>query len=131
MESCFVLVDGVRTHYWKAGSGPPLVMGQGLVADGRNWELNVPALMQHRTVYAVDMVNMGRSAHIPDAAAGLAALGDWLSRWMNAVGVAAADLVGSSHGGAVCLAFAARHTDQARSMVLFGPANLSARTPVR
>lgn len=109
-------------------------MVHGLVADGRNWELNVPVLAPLRTVYAVDMINMGLSARLPNAEAGLAATADWLARLLDALGVQAADLVGSSHGGAVSLMFAARHPARVRSMVLFDPANPYSRLaeiPVR
>ena len=98
-------------------------MVHGLVADGRSWELNVPAVAAHRTIYALDMRNMGRSARVPDAPASLAQTADWLGRVMTALGVTAADLVGSSHGGAVCLMFAARQPERVRSLVLFAPAN--------
>lgn len=129
MQSCFVQVDGAQVHYWKAGVGPPLVMVHGLVADGRNWELNAPELGHHRTIYAVDMVNMGRSAYLPDAEARLPALADWLCRVYDALHLATADLVGSSHGGAVCLSFAVRHRARVRSLVLFGAANPFCQSP--
>lgn len=129
MESCYAQVDGVAVHYWRAGSGPALVMVHGLVADGRNWELNIPALARIRTVYAIDMVNMGRSAYQPHAEATLAALGDWLARLFDALGLVAADVMGSSHGGAVCLSFAVRHPARVKSMMLFGAANPFCQRP--
>ena len=134
MESCFVSVDSVPIHYWRAGTGPALLMIHGLVADGRNWELNVPALAPLRTVYAIDMINMGQSAGGANAEARLAPTADWLARLMDALGLAEADLVGSSHGGAVCLMFAGRHPFRVRSLALFAPANpycRNAAIPVR
>ena len=129
MESCFVLVDGVRIHYRRAGVGPALLMVHGLIADGANWALNVPALTGLRTVYALDMMNMGLSERVAGVDAGLVSTADWLGRVMDALGLGEADLVGSSHGGAVCLMFAARHGSRVRSMVLFAPANPFCQKP--
>ncbi len=129
MESCFVVVDGARVHYWKAGAGPPVVMVHGLVADGASWQLNVPVLTPLRTVYAVDMLNMGFSARVEGAEAGLSATADWLGRVLDALGLGAVDLVGSSHGGAVSLMLAARQPERVRSMVLFSPANPFCQQP--
>ena len=131
LESCFVLVDDVRIHVRRAGAGPALLMVHGLIADSTNWALNVPALTGLRTVYALDLMNMGQSARVAGADAGLAATADWLGRVMDGLGLEKADLVGSSHGGAVCLMFAALHGSRVRSLVLFAQRILSARSRVR
>ncbi len=134
MESCYATVDGVPVHYVRTGSGPPVVLVHGLIADHRNWVLNMPALSEHRTVYAIDMLNMGRSGRVAAAEASLAASADWLARLLDALAIDAADLVGSSHGGAVCLMLAVRNPERVRSLILFDPANpfcQQARLPIR
>lgn len=129
LRSCFAMVDGARVHYWRAGDGPAVVLVHGLVANGLSWEQNVAALANLRTVYALDLPNMGRTERVSGVDAGLAATAAWLARFLDAVGVDEADLVGSSHGGAVCLMLAAADPGRVRSLVLFAPANPFCQLP--
>ena len=85
---------------------------------------NIEALGQVRMrVYAIDLVNMGRSQRIAGLDAGLAATADRVAAWMDAVGLDKADIAGHSHGGAVAMMLAARHPERVRSLMLFAPAN--------
>jgi 4,5:9,10-diseco-3-hydroxy-5,9,17-trioxoandrosta-1(10),2-diene-4-oate hydrolase len=123
IEEVFVLVDGVKIHYQKAGIGRPLLLLHGLVGSARNWRQNITFLSRDSSVYAVDLFNMGESERIPGLDAGLEATADRLAAYMDALGVAEADIAGHSHGGAVAMMFAARHPDRVRSLILFAPAN--------
>ena len=118
-----IVVDGVRVRYVVAGSGPALVFVHGLVGSSRNWNQNIAALARFRTVYAPDLVNMGASERVAGIDPGLEAQVDRLTRWMDAVGIGAADIVGHSHGGAISIRLAARHPGRVRRLVLFAPAN--------
>jgi 4,5:9,10-diseco-3-hydroxy-5,9,17-trioxoandrosta-1(10),2-diene-4-oate hydrolase len=123
LEEAFVLVDGVKVHYQRAGSGRPLLLLHGLVGSAKNWRQNITFLSRDSSVYAVDLFNMGESERIPGLDAGLEATADRLAACMDALGVAEADIAGHSHGGAVAMMFAARHPDRVRSLILFAPAN--------
>ncbi len=54
---------------------------------------------------------------------GLEATADRIVRFMDALGLAEADIAAHSHGGAVALMLAARHPERVRRLVLFAPAN--------
>jgi 4,5:9,10-diseco-3-hydroxy-5,9,17-trioxoandrosta-1(10),2-diene-4-oate hydrolase len=123
LEEAFVLVDGVKVHYQRAGTGRPLLLLHGLVGSAKNWRQNITFLSRDSSVYAVDLFNMGESERIPGLNAGLEATADRLAACMDALGVAEADIAGHSHGGAVAMMFAARHPDRVRSLILFAPAN--------
>ena len=64
MTEDFVVVNGVRVHFGRAGSGPPLVLVHGLVGSVANWRRNIDQLAKYATVYAVDLANMGRSERV-------------------------------------------------------------------
>jgi 4,5:9,10-diseco-3-hydroxy-5,9,17-trioxoandrosta-1(10),2-diene-4-oate hydrolase len=123
IEEAFVLVNGAKVHYQRAGTGRPLLLLHGLVGSAKNWRLNISFLSQNSTVYAVDLFNMGESDRVPGLDAGLEATADRLAAYMDAVGLDEADVSGHSHGGAIAMMFAARHPDRVRSLILFAPAN--------
>jgi pimeloyl-ACP methyl ester carboxylesterase len=118
-----VLVDGVRISYQRTGFGAPLLLVHGLVGSVGNWEQNIEAWSQVRTVYAIDQVNMGKSERVAGVDAGLEASADRVLRFMHSIGLDVADIAGHSHGGAIVMMLAERHPERVRSMVLFAPAN--------
>jgi 4,5:9,10-diseco-3-hydroxy-5,9,17-trioxoandrosta-1(10),2-diene-4-oate hydrolase len=123
IEETTVVVQGVRVHYERAGTGPALVLVHGIVGSARNWNRNIEFLSRFRTVYALDMANMGLSERVKGLDAGLEACADRLAAWMDVVGIENADVAGHSHGGATAMMLAARHPERVRRLVLFAPAN--------
>ena len=123
IEEAFVQVGGAKIHYQRAGYGRPLLLLHGLVGSAKNWRQNISFLSRDSSVYAIDLFNMGASERVPGLDAGLEATADRLATYMNAVGLAEADVAGHSHGGSVAMMFAARHPQRVRSLILFAPAN--------
>jgi len=118
-----VVVQGVRLHYQQAGTGPALILLHGIVGSGRNWNRNIEFLSNFRTVYAIDLANMGSSERVKGLDASLEACADRVAAWMDALGIESADIAGHSHGGATAMMLAARHSERVRRLVLFAPAN--------
>jgi pimeloyl-ACP methyl ester carboxylesterase len=123
VEEATVSVDGVRTFYCKAGHGPALLLLHGLVGSSLNWDQNIQFLARFRTVYAVDLANMGLSDRVAGIDPGLEASADRVAACMDALGIERADVAGHSHGGAMAMMLAARHPERVRRLVLFAPAN--------
>jgi pimeloyl-ACP methyl ester carboxylesterase len=123
VEESTVLVDGMHLYYCKAGRGPALVLVHGLVGSSGNWDQNIQFLAKFRTVYAVDLANMGYSDRVSGINPGLEATADRLAGVMEALGIQRADVAGHSHGGAISMMLAARHPEKVRRLVLFAPAN--------
>ncbi len=123
IEDAFVDVLGARVHYVHAGSGRPLVLIHGLTGSATNWRRNIDALARDASVYAIDLVNMGKSSRIWGLDAGHAATADRIAACMTALGLDQADIAAHSHGGALALMLAARHPERVRSLILFAPAN--------
>ena len=47
--------DGTRIAFWRSGTGPPLLLIHGMVADhSTTWRLVLPELEQHFTVCAMN-----------------------------------------------------------------------------
>jgi pimeloyl-ACP methyl ester carboxylesterase len=113
----------MRLFYCKAGRGPALVLVHGLVGSSQNWDQNIQFLARFRTVYALDLANMGWSDRVAGIDPSLEATADRLAAAMDALGIARADVAGHSHGGAISMMLAARHPRRVRRLVLFAPAN--------
>jgi pimeloyl-ACP methyl ester carboxylesterase len=122
-EEGFVEVAGVRVYYRHAGSGPPLLLIHGVVGSSADWRNNIDALARRGSVYAIDLVNMGRSQRVGGLDAALAATAKRIVAVVDALGLAAADVVAHSHGGAVALMLAALYPARVRRLILFAPAN--------
>ncbi len=123
IEESTVLVDGMQLHYCRAGRGPALVLVHGLVGSSQNWHQNIQFLAKFRTVYALDLANMGASERVVGLDPGLGASADRVAACMDALGIQRADVAGHSHGGSISMMLAARHPDRVRRLVLFAPAN--------
>jgi pimeloyl-ACP methyl ester carboxylesterase len=122
-EDQFVNVSGARVHYLHAGSGRPMLLIHGLVGSSAGWRNNIAALAQQASIYAIDLVNMGKSQRVRGLDAGLRATANRVVAVMDALHLDTADIVAHSHGGAVALMLAALHPRRVHSLILFAPAN--------
>jgi pimeloyl-ACP methyl ester carboxylesterase len=57
--------DGVRIAVWAGGSGPPLVLVHGSIADHTTFDAFVPSLRPHFTSFALDRRGFGDSSDSP------------------------------------------------------------------
>lgn len=120
-----VRAAGLATNYLEAGDGPPLVLihGSGPGVTGyANWRLVIPALAKQSRVLALDVAGFGYT----ERAAGVTYDMDyWLAHllgFLDALGLPRANLIGNSFGGALALAFAARHPERVDRLVMMGSA---------
>lgn len=116
-------VDGHQMHTLVAGCGDPIVLVHGLLGTADSWQALMRFLAHSGKVYALDAVGMGKSERVKGIDASLRGSARRLLRWMDAEGLRRVDLVGTSHGGAVAMCFAALYPERVRSLVLHAPAN--------
>ncbi len=109
--------DGQQIAYWRQGSGPPLLLVHGALADRVAWILIQPILAERFSVYVMDRRGRGSSgepkAHpmereFEDVVAVVDAIGEPVH------------LLGHS-GGALCALGAVLLTDRVRSLTLYEP----------
>jgi pimeloyl-ACP methyl ester carboxylesterase/DNA-binding winged helix-turn-helix (wHTH) protein len=117
--------DGVRLAYGVSGSGPPLVRAAtwmthlGYDADSAVWQHWVSDLSVRRTLIRYDERGCGLS----DREVGAFEFEDWvrdLETVVDTLDLEHFPLLGLSQGGAVAIAYAARHPERVSKLVLLG-----------
>jgi pimeloyl-ACP methyl ester carboxylesterase len=108
--------DGTRIAYWHSGTGPPLLLVHGMVADhSTTWQFVLSDLARHFTVYAMDRRGRGDSADalaydLQREAEDIVAVVKAIAEPVN--------LLGHSYGG-LCSLEAALLTPHLRKLILY------------
>ena len=107
---------------WGDAPGPPLVLIHGYTGSVHDFALHIPALAQHRRVYAIEHRGHGRSSGSGDPSTyTVDHIVDDTLAWVHDV-VAPDDepfdLLGHSMGGRVAMRFALARRDLLRSLIL-------------
>ena len=127
VEDCALTMGGHRVRYLRAGAGPAVVLVHGLLGYSFSWRFTIPALARHFTVYAPDLLGIGFSDRVPGLDCSMRATAQRMLDFIRELRLDRADLVGTSHGGAVATLMAAMAADQGtprlRRLVLVAPVN--------
>lgn len=100
----FVNVDNVPTRYIRAGAGEPVVLLHGIGMSADCFHRNVDDLAGDREVFAIDMLGHGFTGYAGlGGQTPLVALARHVLGFMDALGIARADFIGSSFGGGVAV----------------------------
>jgi pimeloyl-ACP methyl ester carboxylesterase len=113
-------ISGLRIAARATGSGDPVLLLNGMSRPMASWAFFADAL-QDRTVIAFDAPGVGAS-ETPVVPYSMPMLADIAARVLDAVGIAKADVVGYSHGGAVAQQFAVGHRARVNRLVLLATA---------
>jgi 2-hydroxy-6-oxo-6-(2'-aminophenyl)hexa-2,4-dienoate hydrolase len=128
----FLETGSIKTAYYRAGKGPPLVLihGGGAGADSYgNWRSCIDELAGHFDTIAVDLVGFGNSSK-PDAqkfSYDQAARTKQLEEFILELGVGPTYIVGNSMGGLTSLDLSVARPDLVKAQILMGSAAI--RTP--
>jgi pimeloyl-ACP methyl ester carboxylesterase len=108
VEECWMDFEGARMRYLRVGSGPPLILLHGLLAYSFSWRYAIPALAPYATVYAPDLLGAGFSDRPTGIDHSMRATAQRVLKFIDNLGLASFDLLGTSRGGAVAMAAAAQ-----------------------
>jgi len=123
MEERWASVAGGRSRYLTGGSGPSLVLVHGIAASSFSYRLNCSELTKQFRLFVPDLTNVGYSDRIPGLDGSLRATASRLLEFLDQAGIDKADILGSSHGGAMVMELAALAPARFRRMILVSPAN--------
>lgn len=119
-EAMELWIGGLRIVARATGSGDPVLLLNGMSRPMESWAFFADAL-QDRTVIAFDAPGVGAS-ETPVVPYSMPMLADIAARVLDAVGIAKADVVGYSHGGAVAQQLAVGHRARVNRLVLLATA---------
>jgi pimeloyl-ACP methyl ester carboxylesterase len=123
IESLRLEVNGRRTHYLKAGSGPPVVLVHGGASDSRDWINTMDFLSGRFTLYAPDLIGFGQSER-DEKGYYLSDFSDFLLGFIDSLRIQSPVLVGHSFGARVCLDIARLHQEKVRKLILIDASGL-------
>ena len=127
MEERWATVSGGRMRYLVGGTGEPLVLVHGIAASSFSYRLNWGELAQRFRVFVPDLMHIrggGRREKLDGSLRGNARR---MAEFLDDVGLQRADILGTSHGGAVVMELAAMVPERFERMILIAPANPFAR----
>jgi len=110
-------LHGHPVTYRRVGEGPAIVLIHGITSSSRTWRSVMPALAEHHTVIAPDLLGHGRSAK-PRGDYSLGAYASGIRDLLVALEIPRATVVGHSLGGGVAMQFAYQFPDRIERLVL-------------
>ena len=110
-------LHGHPVTYHRMGEGPPVVLIHGITSSSRTWVEVMPALAEHYTVIAPDLLGHGRSAK-PRGDYSLGAYASGVRDLLAFIGIPKATVVGHSLGGGIAMQFAYQFPQRLERLVL-------------
>lgn len=112
-----IVIDGNRIAYRLAGDGPLLMLVHGMAGSSETWKHVMPALAEHFTVLAPDLLGQGESDK-PVSNYTIGVHVHTLRDLLDSLGYDRATVVGQSLGGGVAMQFASRYPERCERLVL-------------
>jgi 2-hydroxymuconate-semialdehyde hydrolase len=122
------------THFHEAGSGAPVVFlhGSGTgVSAAANWWLTLPAVADSVRALAVDLIGYGATITAPQTEYGIREWGAHVVRFLDALDIGQAWLVGNSLGGWIALQLAIDHPERLLGVISMGTGGSAATAAIR
>lgn len=123
LELRHIEIHGHRVGYRTGGSGPVIVLVHGMAGSSATWRYIIPALAEHFTVVAPDLVGHGDSEK-PRGDYSLGNFASGVRDLMLALGHERATLVGQSLGGGIAMQFAYQFPERCERLVLVSSGGL-------
>lgn len=110
-------VNGIRLHYVIGGQGLPVVLLHGWPQTWYSWRKIMPELAERYTVIVPDLPGLGDSAK-SEAGYDASTVADDIFHLISSLGFQQIFLVGHDLGASIAYAYAARHRENVRRLVI-------------
>jgi pimeloyl-ACP methyl ester carboxylesterase len=112
-------------------SGPPVLLLPGRNACTPMWRVNIPALLEHRTLIGIDLLGDAGVSVQDEPITGPGDEAQWLEETLAGLGLDRVHLLGMSIGGWTAVNYAVRRPGRAASVALLDPVMTFAPIPVK
>lgn len=123
------VAQGITTHYLTVGQGFPVVLVHGGGAGAIQWWSTLASFSEKFHVYAPDVVGYGESSK-PSATYDRAYFSEWLSGFVESIGLEQFHLVAASQSGPAAIQFTVNNPQAVAKVVLVDSAGFSGRIPL-
>ena len=125
----FIEIDGLSTHYIEKGAGEPVIFLHGFFYDSYMWNKNIDVLAERYKVYAFDLWGFGYSTREP-LDYGYPLYTKQLRKFMEALTIPKASLIGQSMGGGTIINFTISNREKVNKIILVDAAGMPNRLPI-
>ena len=125
----FIELGGLSTHYIEKGSGEPVIFLHGFFFDHNMWNASIDVLAEKYKVYALDLWGFGYSTREP-LDYGYPLYTKQLHKFMDALGIQKASLIGQSMGAGTIMNFTVSNRDRVDKIVLVNAAGMPNKLPL-
>jgi len=127
MQFKFVKVMNYKVRYAESGDElRHVLLVHGLGGSAESWTYNIDEFAKHFHVFAPDLIGFGHSDK-PNIRYATKVFTNFLSKFMDAIGLKSASMVGSSMGGQIAAEFAITYPNKVERLVLISPAGIPPR----
>jgi 4,5:9,10-diseco-3-hydroxy-5,9,17-trioxoandrosta-1(10),2-diene-4-oate hydrolase len=120
-----IRVGSLQARYWAEGNlGTPVILIHGLGGYVESWRRNILPLSSQHRVFAVDLPGFGQSDRLRDGAYNLQTYVQFISEFLEALGLERAHIVGHSLGGCISLQFTFTYPEMVDRLVLVSSGGL-------
>ena len=125
----YITVDDLRIRYLVSGDGPPVLLVHGIGEFMEIWKNNIVNLSQQFTVYTLDLPGHGLSEKLKKDFTRDFSI-NFIARFMEAIDVDRANLIGHSLGGPICMAFVINYPEKANKLILVASGGFTDKVPL-
>jgi pimeloyl-ACP methyl ester carboxylesterase len=120
----YVTIHGLKTCYLEQGHGQALVFVHGWAGNAFNFMDVFDDMALEFHVFVLDLPGSGKSGCLPEFNYDLGFYADFVEKFMDAIGIEKAHLVGHSMGGHIAAIFALEHPERLYKLVLVDAAGV-------
>jgi len=120
VNSNFITVNGSQMHYLEHGAGKPILFIHGMPSSSYLWRNVMPHLQQLGRCIAIDLMGHGKSDS-PNIEFSVEEHLDYLTKFINQLGLQDILIVGHSWGATLGIAYAKAHPNNVRALSYLEP----------
>ncbi len=128
-NSRYIDIDGLLVHYRDEGQGPTLLLIHNELSSLHGWDGWVEEIGRYYRIVRMDLPGFGLTGPAGMHDYGRSATVDFLSRFIDELGLSNINLVGASYGGFTAWNYALDNPDNVNKLVLIAPVGYTQKLP--